>query len=189
VRIEFPAIRIRPGQKIVYRYRVFGGPLIRDLLYEAGFINLPPDLSLRLRVRYDKYAYRPGEKVNLSISLRKLAGKSYSVNMLLVEDRSGRIVEKFSGTLHPHEEKLINVRLIAPPREGVHNYTIKVFSGRRLLLEEKTWILVVKPRGRRLRLVLVWHLHQPIYLNSSGGFESFEPLQHLTSDMSMIMRG
>ncbi|HDJ66836.1 MAG TPA: hypothetical protein ENF33_03920, partial [Nitrososphaeria archaeon] len=182
VRIEFPAVRIRPGRKIVYRYRVFGGPLIRDLLHEAGFTNLPPDLSLRLRIRYDKYAYRAGEEANLSISLRKLAGKSYSVNMLLVEDRSGRIVEKFSETLHPHEEKLINIQLIAPRREGVHNYTIKVFSGRRLLLEEKTRILVVRPRGRRLRLVLVWHLHQPIYLNSSGEFESLKPLQHLTSD-------
>ncbi|HDD56725.1 MAG TPA: hypothetical protein ENG18_01740, partial [Nitrososphaeria archaeon] len=67
-------------------------------------------------------------------------------------------------------------------REGAHYYTIRVFSEGRLLLEEKTWILVVKPRGERLRLVLVWHLHQPIYLNSSGEFESLKPLQHLTSD-------
>ena len=182
VRIEFPAIRIRPGQKIVYRYRVFGGPLKRELLNEAGFTDLPPDLSLRLRVRYDKYAYKGGEEVNLSISLRKLAGENYSINMLLVEDFSGKIVEKFSGFLHSREEKLINIRLTAPHREGAHYYTIRVFSEGRLLLEEKTWILVVKPRGERLRLVLVWHLHQPIYLNSSGEFESLKPLQHLTSD-------
>jgi len=182
VRIEFPAIRIRPGQEVRYRYRVFGGPLRRDLLNEAGFTDLPPDLSLRLRVSYDKYTYRGGEEVNLSIKLRKLAGEGYSADVILMEDESGRVVKRVRGLLRPHEEKLINLRLKAPHKEGVHHYTIKVVSHDRPLLEEKTWILVVRPRGERLRLVLVWHLHQPIYLNSSGEFESLKPLQHLTSD-------
>jgi len=182
VRIEFPAITIRPGQEIKYTYRIFGGPLRRELLNEAGFTGLPPDLSLRLRTRYDKYAYREGEEVNLSIELKKLAGEGYNVSIVFIEDESKKVIKRFNEFLHPHEVKLINIRLTAPRREGIHHYTIKIISEGRLFLEEKTWILVVKPRGERLKLVLVWHLHQPIYLNSSGDFESFKLFHHLISD-------
>lgn len=156
----------RPGQWVqwVY-YDKSSGLLIRNgTLNFAAQASCSP-LSLAPRYPYDKYVYTVGEAASVSIGLQNSLGPLNAVVELSIGPfKASRAIALSSGL------NLVNFTVPVQMPQGVYTPTVKVVAGNATLLNTTLpQFYVLNTTGKQpVSLVIVWNMHQPLYIEPNG---------------------
>ncbi len=119
---------------------------------------------------YNKYVYLCGEGVSVNITLKNTLRKNVSSTLLI---SIGNVNETFKEVLRPGINNIEANLSTRGLKQGIYHPTLMIYSNNRLWKRatlEPLYILNVTGK-KPIAFVLVWHMHQPLYLSLNGTWE------------------
>ena len=186
VRLEFPAFKLRPNEKIRYLITIYAGPLSAKNLEELGLYEIAMKLKLTSKILIDRIIYPPNSKINGKVIIRNNAETK----------TSGYLIAKFfKDTQVIHQEKVgyievpalskieINFSITAPSQEGLYELALYILTkGEETILNTIKFAIADPTKRNKLYIAFVWHNHQAPNFYPNGVYHALWAFIHTYED-------